>query len=552
MKGWKLGLAVVAGIFVVAIGVLAYLVNSALSGGAKGQITAAATKALGTKVDFESYGLDFASLLRLKPAANIKRLVIANPPGFSNRNLLEAAEVSAQLDLSAAMSKKIEVTTLEIVAPKVLVETGADEKSNLAALLANLQKPKAQTAAATSDPSSATEVSIARIALAHGEVALASAAKPDPKIFLRDLNLSLDNLAPAKSCDLTLATQLFEAGSSSFKLAGKAGPFNAKGLPLDGKAQVSLALSEIPEAIRKERLGDLMADPGKDARIDLDLALGGDLESALQGTGQLKVAKLLIGPGQQGRLALSGTAPLAIRVIEPLSGGEAELRSDKATFALGSGQWNGNLLMQRKGSILNGGINGGIQNVDVNQMMTSFAAAPNKVYGTLAIPQFDLKFAGSSPEELQRSLAGQGRLTIANGRFQGLSVLSAVEAALGGKSSSDGTFAQFSTNFGIQKQIISLTGISATGPGVQVGGQGTVSFNKALGFTLQSRLTGATADRLRGLTAGVLSGDLVVPVQIAGTLDNPQVRPDTKGLMKSAASSAVQGILGGFLGRKKK
>lgn len=552
MKTWKIVAIGFVLLFAIAAGVIAYFVNSLISGGAKDQLVAAASAKLGTKVDLLSYSLDFGSLLRLKPAVKLTGLTVANPGGFSAGNMIEAQEVAVTLDLSAAMQKRIAVTSLDIHSPKILIESDASGKTNLERLLSPAPpEPAPQPAAPAAPPEKGPEVSVGQITLDKGQVTVISQAKQQPQVMFRDLNLSLANLSSTGPCDIDLTTNLFESGSSQVKLAGKAGPFGASALPVDAKATVELPLDEIPAKARQEYFGELAADPGKDSRVDLDVALKGDLYQTAEGPGQIKIANFLIGPSQQGRLTLNGTAPLSIKTVDLISGDEIELRSQKATLQLGSGQWQGDLSFLRKAERLSGGITGSVQNVDVNQMLTSFAGTPNKVYGTLAIPQFNLSFAGAEPAELQRSLTGQGRLTIANGKFQGLSVLAAIERALGGTASGDGAFAQFATNFGIQKQAISMTGIAADGPGINITGQGSVTFNEALNFALQSKLTGQTAERLRGLTRGFVSGDLVVPVQIAGTLDNPQVRPDTKALVQGATKDAVKGVLDRFLGGKK-
>jgi len=547
-----MGLVVV---ILIAVGVVAYFVNSLLSGGAKDQMIAAASKSLKTKVDFQSYGLDFGSLIKLTPAVRISGLTIANPQGYSARNMIEAQEVAASLDLRAVMDKRIVVRSLDIQSPKILIETGAGGKTNLETILSNLDSgPTQQASAAPAAADAGTDVSVGEILMSHGTVTLASAQKPQPEVMFRDFQLTMSNLAANQACNLDLNTQLFEAGTSQLKVAGKAGPFGKDSLPIDAKASVALPLAEIPAKTRQIHFGDLAADPGKDSRIATDVALQGDLYKVATGTGQLKIDKFLVGPaGQQNRLTLNGTAPLTLKAVDLMSGDEFELQAPKATFSLGAGTWNGNLLLQRKSERLSGNLNGAIQNVDVNQMMTSFAGSPNKVYGTLAIPGFDLRFSGANSDELQRSLAGQGKLTVSNGKFQGLSVLSGIEKALGGgQGAQDGAFAQFATNFNLQKQNIALTGISATGPGVVINGQGNITFTKALNFNLQTKLTGAAADRIRGLSQGFVSGDLVIPVQVAGTLDNPQVRPEMKGLAKSAATNAVQGVLNNFLNKKKK
>lgn len=560
MKIWKTVAIGVVLVLVIAAGVIAYFVNSVVSGGAKDQLLSAASQKLGTKVDLKSYSMNLGSLLRLKPAITLTGLTVANPSGFSQRNLLEAQEVAANLDLSAVMQKRVAITSLDILAPKILIESNAEGKTNLEKLLKGAEPGPPQQAipvqqASTAAPptsSGGTDISVGKITIDKGEVTLISATKPQPQIMFRDLNLTLANLTPTSPCDIDLTTQLFEAGSSQFKLAGKAGPLGGTALPIDAKANVGLPLAEIPAKARQEYIGELAADPGKDSRIDAEVALKGDLYQTTEGPGQIKIANYLIGASQQGRLTLNGTAPLAIKAVDLISGDEVELRSQKATFQLGSGHWQGDLSLLRKAERMSGGINGAIQNVDVNQMLTSFAGTPNKVYGTLAIPQFNLTFAGQDPKDLQRSLAGQGRLTITNGQFKGLSVLAAIERALGGTASStDGAFAQFATNFGIQKQVISMNQIAVEGPNININGQGTVGFNEALNFNLQSRLSGQTAESLKGLTRGFVSGDLIVPVQIAGTLDAPQVRPNTKALAQNATKSAVQGVLDKFLGGKK-
>ncbi len=557
MKLWKkvaLGLVL---LFVIAAGVIAYFVNSVISGGAKEQLVATASAKLGTKVDLQSYSLDFGSLLRLKPAIQLAGLSIANPAGFSQRNIIEATEVAAIIDLNSAMQKRIAITSLEIRTPKILIESTADGKTNLEKLLNNVegktQQPNAAPVNAAPTAASGTDVSIDKITIVDGQVSMISPTTPQPQVTFRDLNLTLANLAAGKPCDIDLNTHLFETGTSLLKLAGQAGPFGGTGLPIDAKANINLPLAEIPAKTRQEHFGQLAADPGKDSRIEADMALKGDLYQTAEGPGQIKISNLLIGPSQQGRLALSGTAPVAVKTVDLISGKELEMRSQKASFQLGSGSWQGDISLQRKLERLTGSINGSIQKVDVNQMLTSFAGTPNKVYGTLAIPQFDLRFAGLEPNELQRSLAGQGRLTISNGQFKGLSVLAAIERTLGGSASTtDGAFAQFATNFGIQKQVISMNQIAVEGPNIHIDGQGTVGFNEALNFNLQSKLSGQTAERLKGLTRGFVSGDLVVPVQIAGTLDNPQVRPNTKALTQNITKSAIQGVFDNFLGGKKK
>lgn len=555
MKALKYALIALVAVLIIAVGAIAFILNSVISGSQKDRFVAIASKNLGTQVGLESYSLDFASILALKPAVALNKLTIANPKGFPARNMLEAEKISALLDLTAALQKKIHVSSLEIENPKIVVEAPADGPTNLETLISNFKQSAPQQASAA--PAAAEEsiaVTVTNVAIRNGNVLLATSQNGgNPRPALKEVELTLSEFAPGKPCKVELTNKLFESANSSVKLNGSLGPLGGAGLPIDAKTNVTLALAEFPKDILQQFLGELASAPGSDSRINLDLGLAGDLYQTTAGKGKIDFSKFLIGSSKDNRLALSGQTPLEIKAERLISGEELNLMANNASLKLGSGTWGGNLQFIRKAGQLRGAINGGIQNVDVNQMLTSFANTPDKIYGTLTIPKFALNFAGDSAPVIQRSLNGNGSLQINNGRFKGLSVLSAIERALGtGTNRESGEFARFATNFAIANERIQMNGIDVAGPGIAIGGNGMVTFKEALDFKLQSKLTGNTADALRARTGGIMAGDLVVPVTIAGNLDNPQIRPEVKGLMKSAATSAVKGVLDRFLGGKKK
>jgi uncharacterized protein involved in outer membrane biogenesis len=549
---WKVALGVLGALFVVAVVAVAVLLNSVVSGGQKDRLTALAGEKLGARVDLESYGLDFWSILRLRPAVVLNGLRVANPPGYPQRNLLEAREVLANLDLRAALSKKIEVQSLLIRDPRIVIEVPADGPTNLEFLLEHLNGKTSppRAAGAPEPPGEDLKIGVASVEIVNGTVAIASAGA-DPEAALNQVNIRVSDIRPGSPSTLDLAAQLGESAYSTIRITGAAGPLGAKALPLKGQAAVQLALAEFSPALRQRFLGELAAAPGPDSRVKLDLALAGDLYRTLDGKGAMDIAQFLIGPNQGNRLALAGKAPLALRVEDALSGGPAELVSQGATLQLGAGQWTGNLKAARRGETLSGSVDGNIRNVDINQMLTSFAKSPDVMYGTATIPRFQIAFSGRNAADLQRSLNGNGSLNVANGRFKGLNVLATIERALGGQPTGAGEFATFATDFGIRNRTLQLTGINVSGPGIHVTGQGTIGFDESLNFTLQSTLTGASADLLKARTGGIVS-NVAIPVTIAGTVSAPQVRPNLSGLAKNAATEAIGNVLGGFLGGRKK
>lgn len=552
MKNLKIGLGILAALLIVAIVAIGVILRSVVSGGQKDRLTALASEKLGVKVSLESYGLDFGSILRLRPSVALHGLAIANPPGFPARNMLEAREVSANLDLRAALSKKIEVESLIIREPRIVIEAPSDGPTNLEALMDALTKknPPPAAAAASAAPGTDLAVGIASVEVVNGTVSIASSGA-NPEAALNKVNVRVSDIRAGSPSKLDLTAQLGESANSTLRVTGDAGPLGDKTLPLSGKSAVQLALAEFPAAQRQRFLGDLASAPGPDSRVTLDLALQGDLYKVLNGSGAMEFSQFLIGPDRANRLALAGKAPLTLRVEDALSGGPLDLSSQNATLNLGAGQWTGNIQAARRGETLSGSIDGNVRGVDINQMLTSFAKSPDVMYGTATIPRFQITFSGSNAAALQRSLNGNGSLNVANGRFKGLSVLAAIERALGGQPTGTGEFAAFATNFAIRNQTVQLSDIAVSGPGLNISGQGTIGFDESLNISLQSTLTGAAADLLKARTGGFVS-NVKIPVTIAGTVSAPQVRPNVGGIAKSAATEAIGNVLNNFLGGRKK
>ena len=535
----------------------AWLIKSALSDEGRARLVAQASRALGVAVELKGLDADIGALLRLRPAVVLSGLTIANPPGFSSGHLLEAERVTATIDFSAVLDKKIRMTAATIEEPRIVVESAADGRTNLSTVLDGLKARAASGAspAETATHASDTELRVDRVDLRGGTVLIAARPGQAPRQTLRDLTIRLSDFVPGQPFKLQLSSKLYDSPNSSLDLGGTLGPLQGGALPLDAKAAVNLALAEIPAPVRMENFGDLAADPGSAATVALAFALQGNLAQSTQGSGQLTIKQLLIGPkGADGRLALSGQAPLSFTTRQLLAGGPVELRTQKATLQLGSGKWEGGLhLISRRGALA-GTLDGAIEGVDINQMLTSFAGSPGKMFGTLTMPLFSLRFSGRGAAALQKSLTGRGHLDIDQGRVKGLNVLAAIERALAtnASSSQNGEFARLATDFAVENSTIQLSGINLSAPGMVMEGAGSIAFSNALNFALTSRLTGNTAEAIRARTAGLMAGELRVPLRIDGTLDAPQVHPEVKAMAKSAAVGAMKGILNNFFGAKQK
>ncbi|MCX6594250.1 MAG: AsmA family protein [Acidobacteria bacterium] len=556
MKLIKYILGALVVLVLVVAGAGAWLINSALSADGRARLVAEASKVLGVPVGLKGLDADVGALLRLKPSVVLTGLTVANPPGFSSGHLLEADRVTATVDFSAVLDKKIRMTSATIEEPRIIIESAADGRTNLSTILDGVKaKASDAPAGANAEGERTTELRVDRVDLIGGTVLIAARPGQQPRQTLRDLTIRLSDFVPGQPFQLQLSSKLYDSPNSSLTVGGFLGPLAGGALPLDAKAAINLALAEIPAPVRMENLGELAADPGPQSSVALLFSLKGNLSQSAQGTGQLTIKQLQIGPKDaQGRLALSGQAPLAFSSRQLLAGGPVELRTQKASLQLGSGKWEGGLhLISRRGTLA-GTLDGAIESVDVNQMLTSFAGSPGKLFGTLSVPLFSLRFSGNGAAALQKSLAGRGHLEIDKGRMKGLNVLAAIERALATSPTGpqNGEFARLATDFTVENSAIQLSGINLTGPGMTMEGAGSINFSTALNFALTSRLTGNTAEALRARTAGLMAGDLKVPLRIDGTLDAPQVHPEVKAMAKSAAVGAVKGILNNFFGSKQK
>lgn len=552
MKRWQLVVVVLIGLLLVAAGGLYFALNSLISGDGKTKALAAVSDKLKTRVDVQTFGIDLASLFRLKPTLSLSGITVANPQGFSNENLLEAATVRASMDLSDVLSKRFRLTSLEVEKPRILVETAASGKSNLEALLDNINGPKSDAPAAKGgEAESAAEFSAGRMAISGAEVRIRQATDKAPRVMLRDLDLTISGFEQGKPSDLKLSSSLFSAGPAKLTMDGSVGPMAPQSLPLDAKTRIELPLGKIPSEIRAAYFGDLVADPGNDSNAALDLAVKGNLEESIAGSGQAVLEKFMVGPAAQSRLVMNGKIPIALKGERPLADGPVTLNSKGAALQLGKGGFNGDIALRKSGAQMSGSIAGAVQGVDINEMLTSFAATPGKVYGTASVPKLAVQFAGATPQQIKNSLAGNGAISIQGAKFPGIDVLGAIERALGGNAAAKGErTGQFDTNFDIGGQRVNLNGISGRSSDMQVTGQGTVTFSEAVNFALTAAVTGQSAQGLASLTRGYSGSSLRVPVNITGTLDQPQIRPDTKGLMKSAATGAAQSVLDRFLKKK--
>lgn len=540
MKRWLIGLVVVAAVGLLLLGGSGLILRSLVSGSAKDRLVASLGEKMGVPVSVASANFDLAQWFRFRPAVALEEVGVGNPPGFHSKYLFQAKRISAQVSLAALLHKTIEVRSLDIQQPQIVVETNPRGLTNVGELLKRI----------SSGPSTgnAPGLAVDELSITSGTLALSGGQA----VNIQAIEIRLRDFSNDRRCRLEASAKLFGGRTSSLKLTAQAGPFASESFPLDGTLSLMIAPAEIPASIRREQFGALLASPGEKARASLEASIRGDLYGTLSGPAKLVLSDLLIGKDASHVLPLACQTSTTISAASLVASPRFELNVPSAKFQLGQGEWTGGAEFQSHGAATSGGVRGAIRNVDINQLLSSFTSASDKIHGLLAIPSFSLQFAGKNATEIRNSLKGNGRLSVTEGRLAALDLLATIERALGqtqqATPGAKGTtpFNTLSANLNIGQARMEVGNLLLDGPALRAEGNGVIGFDQNLNFNLNTHVSGGVARLVNTATFQPPSNDADLPIVITGTVESPQVRPS----IKKVATGVVKGLMDSFLKKK--
>ncbi len=492
---------------------------------------------------------DLAEWFFFRPAVTIRDFSISNPEGFSDRPLLAAKGLSAQVALLSLFQDRIDVRSFTLQEPKLSIERDARGGTNVEALLDGLAKGQKTETAGEPQADGGAALSIESLLLDSGTIEYFGPGQSAPAVRLHDIDLSLTNFSADRSCQISLDAKWFDGSSSTLEFDGAAGPFSAKSTPAKGALSIVLALAEMPASLRQEYFGDLLAAP-ESSRLSLKTEMGGDLLGKLEGRGNLTVSDVQIGKDPESRLPLAGEVPLDLAVEKPFSDPSFALRTEGASLQLGKGTWQGQANLQFANARLRGGSRGSIKGVRVEEMLTAFASTQNTIFGAAEIPSYEIQFAGRDAAQIRDSLTGRGDIRLDEGRISLFDMLDTIERhmkkLMTGESAAAGEtdFSRFASHIEIADQQIRMTDMALENARSQISGQGFVGLrDQELRFDLVTAITGQLAAAFGGKTDSTGQARLNVPVQVRGTVDSPKVRPDIGRMVKEQAVEKAKGIL---------
>ncbi|MGH9722742.1 MAG: AsmA family protein, partial [Bryobacteraceae bacterium] len=512
---------------------------------------ASMSEKIGAPLSVTSVDFDLAQWFRFQPAVALKGVTIGNPPGFPAKPpLLDANEISAQVALVPLFQKRIEVRSITVEKPRILVVSNSQGTTNVETLIrktsaAAKSGPGASDSGAGAEKAAApAKLSISQISITDGSLRVGG-GQP---IEVQAIDIRLHDFSTDRPCRLEASVKLFGNRRSGLKIDSFAGPFTSDSLPLDGALSLVLAPGEIPAAMRRERFGSLLGAPGEKGVITLEATIKGDAYRTLSGPAKVTLADIFIGKDAQHLLPLSGEVPAQVSIGELMSNPAIQITIDDAKLRLSKGEWSGKASIELSGSATKGRSQGSIHNVDINELLSSFTESGDKLQGTAEISSYSLQFTGKDAGAIRNSLRGSGKVALSQGRVSALDLLASLEKALS-RSQQEADASKGATQFttlnagvNIGDARIQVNGLALDAPTLQARGNGVIGFDHSLSFDLTTEVGGNVA-RIANQLLRSQSDRVTLPVKISGTTDAPKVRPVVSKVAKERVKGFVKKLL---------
>ena len=186
----------------------------------KPEIIAAAQRATGRELTLQgAIHLGFS----LQPTLTVEGVSLANPPGFSRPQMATVKELDLKLALWPLLSKRVEITRLDLMQPDILLERNAKGQPNWQFTPAPGATPTQSGPATTTTPTgekTTTQINVADLSVESGTVTWRDDASGQSAVI--DLK-TLEVGAPSPADNMHLAVTAAYNGNP-FTLAGDVGP----------------------------------------------------------------------------------------------------------------------------------------------------------------------------------------------------------------------------------------------------------------------------------------------------------------------------------------
>ena len=207
-----------------------------------------------------------------------------------------------------------------------------------------------------------------------------------------------------------------------------------------------------------------------------------------------------------------------------------------------------------------------LQQVDANQLLSSVTSLKQTLYGLLSATG-NTSFRAASSADIARTLNGTLALDLTKGRLAHVDLLNQL-AQIGKFMGTPGPAQPFTDivrltgNFNVVNGLAQTNNLKALIPGGSLAADGAVNLaTNALDMHLTAVLSREMSQKVGGTQIGGFmqtalannNGELVIPVLVTGTFDNPRIAPDVQKIAQMKLQNLLPtvnnpGILGSILG----
>jgi hypothetical protein len=493
-------------------------------------------------VSFSDFEFSFANLLKLEPSIVIKDLKIENS--------LTAKKVIASLYLSELLNKKFKVKTFEINNAVLNLKQKANGEIELSGLNNKTKNPtenSKQEKKATTQ-SFLEEIELKNFEITNSLINLNLYNVPET-IKFNNFNLKLSDFKSDKEERLTtklnLDSKLFNSSNSSISVNGSLGPIDKdfKTLPINVTEKIKLSIASIPPALLQRNVGELVQI--SDAYIIEEAKLEGDFLGTSSGSGSLEVNNLEIGQSKETSLTLNSKLPISFKLKNKYTP-TLSLSTDNSVIDLkskdndsGKLEFDADLAMNLKSGFINGNSSGNITGINVKNLVHALTDLRNLVSGELFLQNYNVSFAGSTPELLFKSAKASANLEIRDGSIYILDTImkykdiaNEILKGLGSTIKTEkisGRFKTFKSDLKLANKILAVENIDivASEEQIKISGRGEVRNLQWLVFDLN-------------LDVPKLEP---VPLSVRGTIESPKIYPNIKNISKKQSEQMLNSFL---------
>jgi AsmA protein len=563
-------LIVLGGLLVVVLAVLALLPRLLDVNRYHDRIQAELQTRLGRQVQLGQMNLGL-----LPPTFKVQNAVIGEDPKYnSGMPFAQTAELDIRLKLQPLLHKDVQVESLQMVRPQVELIRGSDGTWNFSSIGTHNQQQSKEQEAGQTQP-----LELDRFQIVDGAVAVTDQQRNHPRMQYNHIDLVLKDFAPGKPFDIALSAHLPGGDKQVVKLDGQGGPIadaTMVNTPFEGTLQLDqVALSGAQQYLQSQALAGVDAvisgnlkfknEAGKVSTtgtlrmdnvvahgkplgypIELDYNASDDLTSNVI---QVSNTQLKIGSAPfviNGTVNGKSTPALADLKLNTQNASLADLVKLAETFGVSlspgmqpSGQLSADLTA--RGPLTGPAVAGVLR------------ATQLKVSGVVANAlQINLNMAPPGAE-LVRTLTGKISVNMTDGQLTGVDM----QQKLGeiGKFTNAGKVSQGATHvssltgdFDLKNGVATTNDLKALTDAGTMAATGTISLvDQGLNLQATAVLSKSSSQQVGGSGIGGLmstamqnkNGEIVIPVQVAGTISSPKVSPDLNQMAKMRMSNML-------------